>query len=149
MAAHDESLIDAEMVQRLLEGARAATAHAYVPYSSFPVGAAILVEDGAIVTGVNVENASYGLTVCGERVAIFNATARGYREVRAVAVSAPKSAGATPCGACRQVLNEFKPANGDMAVILDGGPDAEPVMTTLEALLPHAFGPRDLDHLDS
>ncbi|MBA2289255.1 MAG: cytidine deaminase, partial [Chloroflexia bacterium] len=107
------------MIQKLLKGARAATAHAYVPYSSFPVGAAILVEDGTIVTGVNIENASYGLTVCGERVAIFNAAAQGYRVVRAVAVSAPRSPRATPCGACRQVLNEFKPANGEMTVILD------------------------------
>jgi cytidine deaminase len=149
MAAHDELLIDSGMIQKLLEGARATTAHAYVPYSSFPVGAAILVEDGTIVTGVNIENASYGLTVCGERVAIFNAAAQGYREVRAVAVSAPRSPGATPCGACRQVLNEFKPANGEMTVILDGGADAEPRVTTLAALLPHAFGPRDLDHPDS
>ncbi len=144
MAAHGESEIDASMIRKMLEGARAATARAYVPYSSFPVGAAILVEDGTIVTGVNVENASYGLTVCGERVAIFNAAAQGYREVRAVAVSASKSPGATPCGACRQVLNEFKPTSGEMTVILDGGPDAEPAVTTLGTLLPHAFGPRDL-----
>lgn len=149
MAAHGESQIDASVIQKMLEGARAATARAYVLYSSFPVGAAILVEDGTIVTGVNVENASYGLTVCGERVAIFNAAAQGYREVRAVAVSASKSPGATPCGACRQVLNEFKPTSGEMTVILDGGPDAEPRVTTLAALLPHAFGPRDLDHPDS
>lgn len=144
MGGHDESSLDAGLIQQLLEDARSATAHAYVPYSSFPVGAAILVDDGSIVTGVNVENASYGLTLCGERVAIFNAAAQGYREARAVAISAPKSAGTTPCGACRQVLNEFKPEEGEMAVILDMGPDAEPRITTLSALLPHAFGPRDL-----
>lgn len=145
MAADGESQIDAGVIRMLLEAARLATNQAYVPYSSFPVGAAILVEDGSIVDGVNIENASYGLTVCGERVAIFSAAAQGYREVRAVAVSAPKSPGATPCGACRQVLNEFKPADGEMTIILDGGPDAEPTVTTLAALLPHAFGPRDLE----
>lgn len=144
MATDDESRIDAATIQRLLDAARSATAHAYVPYSSFPVGAAILVGDGAIITGVNIENASYGLTVCGERVAIFNAAAHGYREIRAVAVSAPKSPGTTPCGACRQVLNEFRPSAGDLTVILDRGVGCDPAMTTLSALLPHAFGPRDI-----
>ena len=102
-----------------METARFAAQNAYVPYSRFPVGAAVLTDSGEIVAGVNVENASYGLTVCGERVAIQTAAALGHRVILAIAVSAPPAAGATPCGACRQVMNEFKPADGRMMVYLD------------------------------
>ena len=104
-----------EVVTRMLATAREFAERAYVPYSRFPVGAAVLTADGGIIGGVNIENASYGLTVCGERVALFTAAAAGHREVRAVAVSAPKAAGTTPCGACRQILWEF---GGDLEVIL-------------------------------
>ncbi len=107
MAAGVEWLDDA-LVEKLLSVAREFAGNAYVPYSSFPVGAAVLTEDGSIIGGVNIENASYGLTVCGERVAIFTAAATGHRTLQAVAVSAPKASGTTPCGACRQVMNEFK-----------------------------------------
>jgi len=130
-------------VGELLDAARGMVATAYVPYSGFPVGAAVLTEDGSIVTGVNVENASYGLTCCGERNAVFTAVGQGHRTIRAVAISTPRAPGATPCGACRQVLNEFKPEDGPLAIILDG-PDG-PILTDLETLLPAAFGPRDLD----
>lgn len=130
-------------VGELLDAARGMVATAYVPYSGFPVGAAVLTEDGTIVTGVNVENASYGLTCCGERNAVFTAVGQGHRTIRAVAISTPRAPGATPCGACRQVLNEFKPEDGPLAIILDG-PDG-PILTDLETLLPAAFGPRDLD----
>lgn len=136
-------LLDDALVRRLLDEARAAARHAYVPYSGFPVGAAVLTDDGAIIGGVNIENASYGLTVCGERVAIFTAAAGGHRTLRAVAVSAPKLLGTTPCGACRQVMNEFKPVDGDLIVILDT--DEGPRQVALGELLPEAFGPRDLD----
>lgn len=130
-------------IAELLEAARAMTGRAYVPYSRFPVGAAILTEDGSIITGVNIENASYGLTVCGERTAAFTAVAQGHRTFRAVAISTPRAPGATPCGACRQVLNEFKPTDGPLTIILDGADG--PIVTDLERLLPSAFGPRDLD----
>jgi cytidine deaminase len=130
-------------VGELLDAARGMVATAYVPYSGFPVGAAVLTEDGSIVTGVNVENASYGLTCCGERNAVFTAVGQGHRTIRAVAISTPRAPGATPCGACRQVLNEFKPEDRPLAIILDG-PDG-PILTDLETLLPAAFGPRDLD----
>jgi cytidine deaminase len=135
--------LEAGIVSQLMDVARDYATRAYVPYSEFPVGAAVLTGDGSIVGGVNIENASFGLTVCGERVAIFTAAASGHRDIRAVAVSAPKAAGTTPCGACRQVMNEFKPANGDLIVILDDidGPRQVP----LRALLPESFGPRDLD----
>lgn len=131
-----------EVTTRLLAAAQAAATRAYVPYSHFPVGAAVLTDDGAIVSGCNIENASYGLTVCAERVAIFQAIAAGHKEIRAIAVAAPKALGTTPCGACRQVINEFK-ASADLPVILEG--EAGPEVVPFEALLPHAFGPRDLE----
>ncbi len=134
--------IDSEMAQRLLRAARQAAENAYVPYSHFPVGAAVLTGDGQIVTGANIENASYGLTLCAERVAVFTAAAAGHREVRAVAISTPRHPGATPCGACRQVLNEFRPAAEDLVVLLDG-PNGI-VELGLSELLPMSFGPRDL-----
>jgi cytidine deaminase len=131
------------MIDTLLHAAREAATRAYVPYSHFPVGAAVLTADGSIVTGVNIENASYGLTVCGERVAMFTAAAQGHRTIRAVAVSAPRQPGTTPCGACRQVLNEFKPDDADLIVILDSA--TGPTLVPLAQLLPDAFGPRDLE----
>lgn len=103
----------------------------------------MLTDDGSIFSGCNIENASYGLTVCGERSAVFAAVSAGHRTVVAVAVSAPKLARTTPCGACRQVLNEFRPERGDMTVILDDRGDGEVV--PLGDLLSRAFGPRALD----
>lgn len=134
--------VDADMVERLIAAARSAAHHAYVPYSNFPVGAAILTADGTIVTGANIENASFGLTTCGERVAMFTAAAAGHREIRAIAISTPRHPGASPCGACRQVLNEFKPVDFDLAVMMDGPENV--IVTSLDELLPMAFGPRDL-----
>lgn len=144
MADRGEGSIDADTMGRLLAAARDAATRAYVPYSAFPVGAAVLTASGEIVSGVNIENASYGLTVCGERVAIFKAAADGHRELRAVAVSAPKAPGTSPCGACRQVINEFKPPDGELTVILDGGQDAQPFVMRFSELLPNPFGPHDL-----
>lgn len=124
----------------LARQARAAAKQAYVPYSRFAVGAAILTSDGQIVRGCNVENASYGLTNCAERTAIFSARANGMSEVMAVCIYTPTATPTPPCGGCRQVLNEFGP---DMAVraICDG---ADIIDTTLSTLLPGAFGPKNL-----
>ncbi len=143
MSRPDSTSLSSDLIEALLRAARSAAEHAYVPYSRFPVGAAVLTADGSIVTGCNVENASYPLTVCAERVAVGTAVAAGHRAIAAVAVSAPRADGTTPCGGCRQVLNEFKPATEDMTVILDdvGGPRLVP----LGELLPASFGPRDLD----
>src|SRR5215217_1126971 len=135
--------IDSKMLTELLALARAAADQAYVPYSGFPVGAAVLAEDGSIYTGCNVENASYGLTICAERVAATAAVSSGHRQIVAVAVSAPKVPRTTPCGACRQFLNEFRPATSDIVIILDDRDSGEPVC--LEELLPQVFGPRNLD----
>ncbi|CAA9565994.1 MAG: Cytidine deaminase [uncultured Thermomicrobiales bacterium] len=134
--------LSVEEARTLLAAASRAAAAAYVPYSSFPVGAAALTSDGAVITGCNIENASYGLTVCAERVAIWSAVAAGHRELRAVAVTAPKATGTTPCGACRQVLHEFAPIEGELVVVLEGPEGPEQV--ALADLLPRSFGPRDL-----
>lgn len=120
----------------LIEAARRARLHAYAPYSNYAVGAAVRTSDGRIFTGCNVENASYGLTVCAERVAVFSAVAAGAREVVAVAVCTPD--GGTPCGACRQVLMEFAPAP-DACTIWVVRPDELVARYTLAELLPHAF----------
>ena len=123
----------------LLQIAVKARRKAYAPYSKFHVGAALLAENGAIFTGCNVENASYGLTICAERVAIFKAISEGVQSFTAIAISVP--GGGAPCGACRQVMNEFSPK---LAIIM--GDQTGEIMreTTLDILLPDAFGPEDL-----
>ncbi|MCC6792287.1 MAG: cytidine deaminase [Thermomicrobiales bacterium] len=137
------STIDHELAERLMSAARDAATRAYAPYSTFPVGAAAYTASGEIVTGCNVENVSYGLTCCAERTACFTAAAAGHRTIVAIAVTAPKVETVTPCGACRQVLNEFRPRDGEMMVILDGATRLTQV--PLSDLLPRAFGPHDLD----
>ena len=122
----------------LIQAALAARAKAYAPYSHYAVGAALLMEDGSIITGVNVENASYGLTICAERTAVGKAITKGYRKILAVAV-ATDNAG-SPCGACRQVLAEFA---GDVPVYLVNS-DGNGRDTTLYTLLPDHFGPEHL-----
>lgn len=139
----DRPVIDADTTEKLMVAARDAATRAYVPYSSFPVGAAALTASGEIVTGCNVENVSYGLTCCAERTACFTAAAAGHREIVAVAVTAAKVETVTPCGACRQVMNEFRPRDRDLIVILDGA--VELTQVPLADLLPRAFGPLDLD----
>lgn len=99
----------------LVDAARRALEHAHAPYSNFRVGAALLTADGAVVTGCNVENATYGLTICAERVALFKAVSEGQRSFRAIAIVADTPTPTPPCGACRQVLWEFC---GDIPVVL-------------------------------
>jgi len=129
--------------EHLLEDARQAAKRAYAPYSQFPVGAAVLTADGSIVTGCNVENASYPMTVCAERVAVATAVAAGHRHIRAVAVTAPKVESVTPCGGCRQVLNEFRSADGSLWVILEG--TSGPEIVSIDELLPRSFGAAPLE----
>jgi cytidine deaminase len=136
-------LSEAEKI-RLRELAASVAERAYSPYSRFRVGAALLLEDGAVVTGCNVENCSYRLTSCAEQGAIARAVAErgpGIR-VRAVAVANLNNAASMPCGACRQTLSEF---GEDAMVILYPG-EAGPMETTLGELLPHAFRGEFLDH---
>jgi len=122
------------VIERLVEAARRAQAMAYAPYSKFPVGAAVLAEDGRVFPGCNVENSSFGLTVCAERNAVAAAVVAGARPT-AVAVVANGTAVA-PCGACRQVLAEFAAA---MPVILATSAGGDRQVTSLDVLLPGAF----------
>ena len=119
---------------KLLDAAVVARERAYAPYSNFSVGAALLAPDGRIFTGANAENASYGLSMCAERVAIYHALSAGVREFDAVAVTGPDGVLTMPCGACRQVLHEFGPAM--QVVFLDAG---ELRVVLLSNLLPEAF----------
>ena len=123
----------------LLALAREAMKRSYSPYSHYPVGAALLCADGRIFQGCNIENASFGLTNCAERTAIFKAVSEGAEELTAIAIASTISA-PWPCGACRQVLNEFAP---DIRVLVtwNGGQDE----MYLDQLLPHGFGPKSLE----
>jgi cytidine deaminase len=128
--------------EELIAAARSAAGRAYCPYSHFQVGAAILTERGEIFAGCNVENASYGLTICAERNAVFQAVARceGPLVIQAVVVFTPTQQPTAPCGACRQVINEFGP-DAEIISVCDG-----PMVITkgLAELLPGAFGPANL-----
>jgi cytidine deaminase len=119
----------------LLDLARRARDQAYAPYSRFLVGAAVLCEDGAVFTGCNVENASYGLSLCAERVAVGMAVAAGYRRFSAVAVVGTGPGATAPCGMCRQVIAEFAP---NIPVYCSGESGAV-LLTDMAALLPHRF----------
>ncbi len=128
----------------LIAAARSAATHSYSPYSRFAVGAAMLFDDGSVVTGTNIENASYGLALCAETVAVSKAMANGVRGgLVKVAVTGPGADVITPCGRCRQVLNELAQLGGTDPDILCVGP-GEVRRTTLSALLPDAFGPASL-----
>ena len=121
--------------QQLLTAAMGARRQAYAPYSKFLVGAALLTEDGQIISGCNVENASYGLTICAERNAVFTAVAQGHRKFQAIALATV--GGATPCGACRQVLAEFC---DDLPILIVDVEQPDCVTeTSLAVLLPGRF----------
>jgi cytidine deaminase len=125
--------------QQLLTAAARVRLDAYAPYSNFLVGAALLTETGEIFTGCNVENASYGLAMCAERVAAFKAVAEGQRSFLTLALAL--SGNGSPCGACRQVLHEFAP---NLPILIGDDSGHLVSQTTLDTLLPNAFGP---DHL--
>lgn len=130
----------------LLTAAREASASAYAPYSRFPVGAALAFADGSIVTGSNVENASYGLSLCAETVAVAKAMNEGMRG-GLVAIAVAKTGGSgpavTPCGRCRQVLTELAQLGGSDPMVWCAGGN-EVLEMKLSELLPHAFGPGNL-----
>jgi cytidine deaminase len=133
-----------DIVQEMRAAARAAMRNAYCRYSKFRVGAAVLTADGEVFAGCNVENASYGLTSCAERNAIFQAVAKGAlskdRKLKAVVIVTPKNQLTPPCGACRQVINEFGP-NAEV-FIFGRGKTGQKI--ALSKLLPRAFGPLNL-----
>jgi len=120
---------------RLIRRALTAQKNAHAPYSKFRVGAALLTKSGQVYTGCNIENASYGLTICAERVALTKAVSEGHRQFQAIAVVCP-SAKPTPCGACRQFLAEF----GDLEIICADSRNVKRFQSfRLSELLPHAF----------
>jgi cytidine deaminase len=125
----------------VIEAAREASGRAYAPYSGFRVGAAILTRGGAVHAGCNVENASYGLTTCAEcnATAAMLLAASDDRNIRLIVIVSPDSAPCFPCGACRQVLNEF---GCEEVIVLEASGD--PRCYPLKTLLPHAFGPESL-----
>lgn len=131
-------MIDPAVAEALVQEAAEARRRAYIPYSHFAVGAALLTRSGKVYTGCNIENASYGLTVCAERVAIWKAVSEGEREFVALAVVTAD--GVSPCGACRQVMAEFAP---EMPVLMADPQGVRWTATPLE-LLPGAFLPDDL-----
>lgn len=132
-------LISKAVLAKLRVAAVEAAKRAYCPYSHFPVGAAVLTTEGRIFSGCNVENASYGLTICAERNAIFHAVACGSKEIVAVMICTHTPSPTTPCGACRQVINEFGP-KAAIYCICDG---KEELCTSMTELLKHAFGPQN------
>lgn len=142
-------MISKNDITELIRNAMKAREHSYAPYSGYNVGAAILCDDGLIVSGSNVENASYGATVCAERCAVFSAVAAGKTRFKAIAIAGGISSEkevlsdyAYPCGVCRQVLREFCNP-GDFTVIVARSTN-DYKQFTLEELLPNSFGPEHL-----
>ena len=143
-----------DQTRRLVDAAREAARFAHAPYSGFGVGAALLLDDGSIITGCNFENASYGLTLCAETVALATANAQGkLRAVREIAVIGGPLVNGTPkghdpvrpCGRCRQVINEAAGLSGHDIVIHCAGAEGDAVeQHRISTLLPYAFGPADL-----
>ena len=128
-----------EQIKKMIEIALSQLAYSYTPYSDFKVGAALLGKNGRIYTGCNIENASYGITNCAERTAIFKAVSDGEIELEALAVIADTDGPAAPCGACRQVIAEFKIPHIIMANL-----DDQIQTATCEELLPGAFSDEDM-----
>lgn len=127
--------------KELMKIARKARQNAYAPYSHFAVGAALLAESGKVYTGCNIENASYGLTCCAERNAIFAAVGAGERRFKMLAVAADSTEPVAPCGACRQVIAEF----GIPLVVMGNLKEATKTMTA-EELLPYGFGQESMNN---
>lgn len=128
--------------EQLIKEAIAARENSYTPYSNFPVGAALLLKNGEVIRGCNIENASYGLTNCAERTAIFKAISEGKKDFVALAVAAGEEKPVAPCGACRQVILEFLPKETPVYYANIKG---EAVETTVGDLLPGAFSREDLE----
>ena len=133
-----------EAIRSLVQAAKNATRHAYIPYSHYPVGAALRATDGTVFSGCNVENASYPVTICAERVALVKAVSEGYRAFDLLAV-VTSNAGA-PCGMCRQMLYEFAPG---LRVILATSEGEVQYDGVLSDLLLRGFGPESLPHESS
>ncbi len=136
-------MIDGDKVTEMIKQATVMLDQAYVPYSHFPVGAAILTREGKIFAGCNIENASYGLSNCAERTAIFKAISSGYRQFDYLVVIGQTDQPITPCGACRQVISEF--CQPDMPVLMVNS-KGDWVSQTIGQLLPDNFKPGDMEY---
>lgn len=130
-------------IERLLDKAQEARDHSYAPYSKYNVGAALLTADGQIYQGCNIENAGFTPTVCAERTAFFKAVYDGHRAFRAIAVIATGDEMGFPCGVCRQVMAEF--CDRDFVIITANRDRSQVDVSAFEQLLPHSFGPKDLN----
>lgn len=134
------SELDNQTKLKLLQLAKESAQQAYAPYSNFPVGAALIAHNGKIFTGCNVENASYGLTLCAERNALSSMVSSGEKSFSAIAIFAEKSSNCYPCGACRQWLYEF----GANATVITEDETGNIVSSSVKSLIPFAFGPENL-----
>lgn len=123
-------------ITELIDSARIVQRNSYAPYSNFHVGAAVRTEDGEIFVGTNIENASYGLTICAERAAIFNAVSHGQSRLRAIAITSSNDKPTPPCGACRQVIKEFSDVD---TLIIMAGQNQTFDSKTVDELLPFSF----------
>ncbi len=132
--------MDKELLKKAVSFAKKARDNAYAPYSNFKVGAAVVTRSGKIFTGCNIENASYGLTICAERVAIFKAVSEGERDISSIVVVTDTNPPAAPCGACRQVMREF----GKEIEVIMTNLKGDIIIKSLSELLPLDFGPEDL-----
>jgi cytidine deaminase len=132
--------MDSKTATHLIEAARTALAFSYSPYSRYPVGAAVLIEGGKIFTGTNIENSSYSLTLCAERVAVSKAVSQGHHRIQAVAVVCAAGNECMPCGACRQVIFEF---SLDAKIVIEVR-NGEPKVISINELLPLPFSAKDL-----
>lgn len=134
-----ETHMTEQEIQKLINRAIAAREKTYSPYSHFGVGAALVCEDGSIYEGCNIENASYGLTNCAERTAIFKAVSEGHTKFKALAVVADTEGPCAPCGACRQVMREF-----NIPIIIIGNMKGDIEVVSTEVLLPFSFSSTDV-----
>ncbi|NLM97225.1 MAG: cytidine deaminase [Halanaerobiaceae bacterium] len=134
--------MDEKEIINLIQMAKNAREYSYSPYSDFPVGAALLCEDGTIYTGTNIENASYGLSNCAERTAVFKAVSEGKGEFKAIAVVADTERPVPPCGACRQVIQEF----GEDVEVIIANLKGDYRSFSIKELLPGAFSRKDLEN---
>lgn len=132
---------DEQVTKQLIEEATGMLENAHVPYSKFPVGASLITEEGTIYSGCNIENASYGLSNCAERTAIFKAVSEGKKSFKKLVVTGKTSGPISPCGACRQVMVEF--CEPDMPVLLTNT-NGDKYETTVKELLPGAFQSEDM-----
>ena len=143
----DASKINDIPVAELIRSAMEARKKAYVPYSGYMVGAAVLTNELRIYTGCNIENAAYTPTVCAERTAVFKAVSEGWRRFKAIAVVGSPKGGITqyafPCGVCRQVMREFADADNFVVIVAKSEQDYQAL--TLRELLPEGFGPENLN----